>query len=292
MNPQPSRILTLLTDFGLQDVYVGVMKGVIAQIAPDLNVVDLTHQLAPQDLAAARFGLLNAVPYFPDGTVHVAVVDPGVGSRRRAIAVQFTHEFGNGFLVGPDNGLFSGVLEQYGAIAAVELTQSNYWLTPTPSTTFHGRDIFAPVGAHLAGGVPLAELGTAIPLRGSAANASETLIQFPLPPCTVTPAQIEGCIQYIDRFGNLVTNISCDRIPAKPWFVTIPQPSPNPGQEASIQPHPHLKIPSHQTYSDSKPGTLLALIGSHGWVEIAVNQGSAQDRLGLHWGDTIIIIAG
>jgi len=137
------RLITLLSDFGLKDVYVGVMKGVIAQINPGLTVVDLTHQIPPQNIAAARFNLMNAYLYFPVGTVHVAVVDPGVGSHRRGIALQIDA----GFLVGPDNGLFSGVVHQTGVIAAVELTNAQYWWTPTPSTTFHGRDIFAAVGA-------------------------------------------------------------------------------------------------------------------------------------------------
>ncbi|MHC5725640.1 MAG: SAM-dependent chlorinase/fluorinase, partial [Nostoc sp.] len=141
-------LVTLLSDFGDRDVYVGIMKGIIAQINRRLTVVDLTHQIPPQDIAAARFCLMNAYPYFPVGTVHVAVVDPGVGSKRRAIAV----EFAQGFLVGPDNGIFSGVLSQSPAIAAVELTNLNYRRTPQPSKTFHGRDIFAPIAANLASG--------------------------------------------------------------------------------------------------------------------------------------------
>jgi S-adenosylmethionine hydrolase len=144
-------IITLLTDFGESDVYVGVMKGVIAQINPGLTVVDLTHQIPPQNIAAARFSLMNAFPYFPKETVHIAVVDPGVGSERRGIALQLDA----GFLVGPDNGLFTGVLNQNPVIVAVELTNPQYWRTPTPSNTFHGRDIFAAAGAHLASGIAI-----------------------------------------------------------------------------------------------------------------------------------------
>lgn len=125
-------MLTLLSDFGLHDVYVGVMKGVIARINPSLVVVDLTHYIPPQNIAAGRFALMNACSYFPPETVHVAVVDPGVGSGRRGVVV----EFAGGFLVGLDNGLFSGVLSLFPAIAAFELTNSEYWLTPTPSSTF------------------------------------------------------------------------------------------------------------------------------------------------------------
>jgi len=275
---QQNRLLTLLTDFGLQDVYVGVMKGAIAQIAPTLNVVDLTHQIPPQNLVAARFCLLNAVPYFPDGTVHVAVVDPGVGSRRRAIAVQFS----GGFLVGPDNGLFSGVLEQWPAIAAVELTCPDYWRTPSPSHTFHGRDIFAPVGAHLACGVPLDRIGRAI--------APEALISFPIPPYTQTGNHLNGSIQYADRFGNLITNIPSKAVLGQPWSVVVPVANANAETDISLKSSPTLTLPASQTYNDHPPGTPLALVGSHGWVEIAVNQGSAQTQLQLTCGDLIEIL--
>ena len=172
-------VLTLLTDFGLSDCYVGVMKGVIAQVNASLNVIDLTHQIPPQNVALARFALMTAFPYFPVGTVHVAVVDPGVGGTRRAIALAVGEDAAqpSGFLVGPDNGLFSGVLTTYPAIAAVELTEPQYWRSPTPSATFHGRDIFAPVGAYLANGVPLNEVGQSI--------APETLVSLDVPQCSL-----------------------------------------------------------------------------------------------------------
>ena len=256
------QIVTLLTDFGLSDVYVGVMKGVIAQINPALTVIDLTHQIPPQTIAAARFNLMNAYPYFPDGTVHIAVVDPGVGSHRKAIALQLDQ----GFLVGPDNGLFSGVLSQNPVITAVELTNSNYWRTPTPSTTFHGRDIFAAVGAHLASGVPLEELGEWID--------PTTLVQLPIPELIQTEVGIAGCIQYIDYFGNVVTNIPATEVTGKTWSVVI-------GDRI---------IPASQTYSDAALGEVVALIGSHGWVEIAVNSGSAASQLQLDLGNRIEII--
>lgn len=139
------RLITLLTDFGVQDNYVGVMKGIIAQIYPDAKVIDITHEVPPHNLDAANFCLMKAYPYFPAGTVHVAVVDPGVGTKRRAVAI----ELATGFLVGPDNGIFTGVLQEEQIILAVELTKPEYWLPNEPSTTFHGRDIFAPIGAYL-----------------------------------------------------------------------------------------------------------------------------------------------
>lgn len=254
-----NRIITLLSDFGLQDVYVGVMKGVIAQVNPTLTIVDLTHQIPPQNLAAARFNLINAYPYFPAGTVHVAVVDPGVGSHRRAIAIQLSQ----GFLVGPDNGLFSGVLEQYPVMAAVELSNSDYWRTINPSTTFHGRDIFASVGAHLASGLPIESLGEVID--------PNTLVRLDIPTKTLTDDGIIGSIQYVDHFGNLITNIPGAEVDGKTWSVKISD----------------RIIPHTQTYSNCPLGEFVALIGSHGWVEIAVNGGSAQSQLQLDWGDTV-----
>jgi S-adenosyl-L-methionine hydrolase (adenosine-forming) len=249
--PQP--ILTLLSDFGDRDVYVGVMKGVIAQINSQITVVDLTHQIPPQDIATARFCLMNAYSYFPIGTVHVAVVDPGVGSRRRAIAV----EFAQGFLVGPDNGIFSGVLSQTPAMAAVELTNFNYWRTPQPSKTFHGRDIFAPVGANLASGVPLKQLGQEID--------PASLVKLDIGECKQTPTGIVGCIQYIDHFGNLVSNIPGSYVQGKTWCVQVER----------------LTIPGCETYSDVNLGEAIALVGSHGWVEIAINSGNAHLHLQL-----------
>ena len=257
-----NRLVTLLSDFGLSDVYVGVMKGVIAQINSALSVVDLTHQIPPQNIAAARFSLMNAVPYFPKETVHIAVVDPGVGSRRRGVAIQLDA----GFLVGPDNGLFSGVLSKNSVVAAVELTNPYYWRTPSPSTTFHGRDIFAAVGAHLANGVQIELLGEVID--------PTTLVQLGFPERTLTPTGVTGCIQYIDYFGNLVTNIPAADVEGKTWSVVVGT---------------HM-IPASQSYSDRKLGDIVALIGSHGWVEVAVNGGSAQSELQLDTGATVQVL--
>lgn len=254
-----NKLVTLLSDFGLQDVYVGVMKGAIARVDPSLTAIDLTHQIPPQDLAAARFCLLNACPYFPAGTVHVAVVDPGVGSRRRGVAIANSL----GYFVGPDNGIFSGILAQFPATAAVELTNADYWLTPSPSQTFHGRDIFAPVGGAIATGVPLADLGNAI--------APESLTQLPFPQPHIAQQEIVGQIQYIDRFGNLISTIRATAVADRSWWVRL-------GDRL---------IPQSPTYSDRPTGEIVALIGSHNWVEIAVNGGSAASVLGLRVQDSI-----
>lgn len=262
MPDQDCRLITLLSDFGLQDVYVGVMKGVIAQVNPNLVIVDLTHQIPPQNLAVARFSLMNAYPYFPKGTVHVAVVDPGVGSARRAIALQTAE----GFLVGPDNGIFSGVLSQSSVIAAVELINPQYWNSPQPSATFHGRDVFAPVGAHLASRVSLAALGPAI--------APESLVQLSVAACAATDSGVFGMIQAIDHYGNLITNIPGTWVEKKSWVVEI-------GGRI---------VPGGRTYSDSSPKELIGLVGSHGWIEIAVNGGNAQSHLQQKYGSPVKVV--
>ena len=259
-----TRLITLLSDFGLSDAYVAVIKGVIATINPALRVIDLTHQLPPQNILAGQFSLLNAYPYFPAGTVHLAVVDPGVGSSRRAVAIERT----DGFLVGPDNGLFTGLLDQPGT-RVVELTNPAYWRVPQPSQTFHGRDIFAAVAAHLASGLSLLELGD--PLD------PQQLVRLPLATCTTTSTGYLGRVQSIDRFGNLITNIPGAAVAGKAWSVLVGH-------------APDSHIPSCRSYSERAVGEALALVGSHGWVELAVNGGDAQAHLGLGWGDPVQVV--
>lgn len=215
-------MIALLSDFGQQDIYVAVLKGVIAQIHPQIRVLDLTHQIPPHDIAAARFNLINAVAYLPVGTVYIAVVDPGVGSQRRAIAL----ETPQGYFVGPDNGVFSGIWQPDTWIQGVELTHRAYWRTPDPSPTFHGRDIFAPVGAHLACGVPLPHLGRAI--------APESLVVGSILAATATTRGMTGLIQYIDHFGNLITNIPGDWVQGQGWYSRVRS----------------MTIPGCHTYSD------------------------------------------
>ncbi|MBU6229009.1 MAG: SAM-dependent chlorinase/fluorinase [Cyanobacteria bacterium REEB459] len=255
-------MITLMTDFGLQDVYVGVIKGVIASHSPTTPLIDLTHNIAPQDCYGARFQLLNAFPYFPPGTIHLVIVDPGVGGHRRAIAVQLA----GAYLVGPDNGVFSGVCDDYPVLQAVELDRPLYWRTPTPSPTFHGRDIFAPAAAHLAAGVPLTALGTPI--------SPTSLKRLELPPGQPTDRGIEGCIQAIDHFGNAITTLPSSRLDNRPWQVQL---------GATV-------MPGVTTYSSVPEQAPLALVGSHGWIEIALNQGRAEAVLGLKVGQKIQLI--
>ncbi len=254
-------MITLLTDFGLADVYVGIMKGVIAGIHPQAHVIDLTHQVPPQNIALGSFQLGNAYPHFPPGTIHVAVVDPGVGSHRRAIAIQMP----SGILIGPDNGLFSHVLMYEDAIAVVELTNSQYWYSQQPSKTFHGRDIFAPAAAYLAKGLSLQALG---PKRSlSSLTTLPTLY-------TWQPTQNGGIgnIQAIDYFGNLITNIPARELQNSSWTLQVGQ-------------HHINCAPSYTTTED--PPTLKALIGSHGWLEIALPNGSAHQILNSKIGDQV-----
>ncbi|BAD79018.1 hypothetical protein syc0828_c [Synechococcus elongatus PCC 6301] len=258
-----SRLLTLLTDFGSQDSYVGAMKGVIYSLCPQATLVDLCHEVPAQDVAAGRWQLLQAVPYFPAGSVHLAVVDPDVGSDRRAVVI----ETAIGLLIGPDNGLWSGVLSRFPAQRAVSLTNPNYWQSPQPDPTFHGRDIFAPAAAHLLNGVPLTELG---PLIDPA--SLQTLIES-------HPQRSDqgwqGQIQAIDRFGNLITNLPAEL-----------------GQTAAGLIWGDRWLPLARTYSEVAIGELLVLAGSHGYLEIAQRNGSAQQTLAANMGAVVRLVCG
>jgi S-adenosyl-L-methionine hydrolase (adenosine-forming) len=254
--------IALLTDFGLADGYVGTIEGVIACINPQIRTIHLSHDIPPQNVAAASFCLANCYDYLPSRTVYLAIVDPEVGSSRRGIAV----ETDRGYLVAPDNGLLTGVLQKSPAIEAVELTNREYWRAPQPSSTFHGRDIFASVAAHLANGIPIELLGQSID--------PDSLKKLELQKIETTTTGIKGSIQYIDRFGNLITNIPAKTIEGKSWCVRI---------KDSV-------ISQVDTYSSLDRGSPLALISSSGWLEIAINSGSASSSLDLSWGDTIELI--
>ncbi len=257
--------ITLLTDFGLQDEYVGVMKGVILGIAPQAQIVDLTHAIPAQDILQGALALQRAASYFPPGTVHLAVVDPGVGTPRRPLAARL----GAYFFVGPDNGLLTPLLAQSeaqaGAVYYVHLDRPEYWLAQV-SRSFHGRDIFAPVAAHLANGVPLLALGTSIhnPVR----------LEIPLP--RRMPWGWEASVIHIDRFGNLATDLRREHIAAQQVLrIRI--------LGAEIQ---GLSV----AYGDRQPGELAALIDSGGWLSIALVNGSAAERLGATVGCKVDIL--
>ncbi len=250
-------LITLLTDFGLKDHFVGVMKGVIAAIAPRARVIDITHQVDPYQLCQARFLLAQSWPYFPPRTIHVVVVDPGVGSERRPILV----ETQNHLFVGPDNGIFSDLLD-LPATKIRHIANARLFL-PNVSATFHGRDIFAPVAAHLAAGVAASRVGPLIAdaLRQSSAGAVRT-----------SDRTWTGQVVCVDRFGNLITNLSLADFPdlARHRFV--------------------LKLGSAElsglaaNYASGPSGKPIAVAGSSGCLEIAISRDSAALRMGLGCG--------
>jgi S-adenosyl-L-methionine hydrolase (adenosine-forming) len=259
----PPPIITLLTDFGRRDAYVGIMKGVILGLNPQARLVDLSHEVPPQDIWAGALVLQSAWRYFPPRTIHLAVVDPGVGSGRRALAAAVAGQF----LVGPDNGLTSLVFRNQTALRAVKLENPDYFL-PEVSATFHGRDIFAPVAAHLSLGVPLTALGPGLsdPVR----------LAFPEP--VFGAGEVAGEIIARDHFGNLISNISFELLQSRLQ-----------GRSASLRVKGRVIEQVASTYSAVPPGALLALGGSHGYLEIACRQGSAAQVLGAGPGDRILV---
>jgi hypothetical protein len=248
-------IVTLITDFGLKDWYVGAMKGSILQVNPRCQIIDVTHQIAPQGIQEAAFVLKNCYSFYPAGTVHVVVVDPGVGTRRRAVVLRQ----GGHFFVGPDNGVFTFILNDFKETEGVEITRKKYFNFPL-SATFHGRDLFAPVAGHLSLGLNPVRLGP--PLHHF------EKISWPKP--QIRGNKIQGSILWVDAFGNLITNLSSlvygplmedrpIRIQGKGWRID--------------------RI-THN-YGEGLAGQPMALFGSTGFLELAVNQGCAREILGL-----------
>ncbi len=261
----PCGVLTLLTDFGLKDHFIGVMKGVITNIAPQTNMIDISHQIRPQNVQEGARMLAEAAPYFPAGTVHVAVVDPGVGTSRRAIAARI----GNMFYVAPDNGLLTPLLEaaeeKGEKIEVVNLDRSEYWL-PDPSHSFHGRDIFSPIGAHLVNGIPLRTLGTPI----------DDPVRLTLPKAVQIGNGWEAEVTWVDTFGNLSTNMKVDQLPANKSDLKISI------ADAMIE-------GIRETFGAAEPGDLVAIIDSSGSLAIAVVNGNAAERLGADLGTDVFI---
>lgn len=244
-----SHIIALLTDFGYTDPFVGMMKGVILGIDPQARLIDLTHQIEPGDIVGGALALKQSLAYFPPGTVFLGVVDPGVGSGRAPVLV----ESGERFLVGPDNGLFYPAVE--GAEFSVWRLDNPVYHLPRVSSTFHGRDIFAPVSAHLSRGVPPKELGSSLP----------GLLRLELPQPEREGNLLKGEVIQVDRFGNLLTNLTeADLGGEKIKTIRVR------GVEIA-------GLSSH--YSQVPPGGLLALMSSFSRLEIAANQGSAASIL-------------
>jgi S-adenosylmethionine hydrolase len=253
-------IITLTTDFGLRDPFAGIMKGVILGICPEARLVDLTHDIPAHDVLAGALALESAVSYFPVGTVHLAVVDPGVGSARRALAVaSLGHLF-----VGPDNGLLTFALVP-GAWEAVALEARQFRL-PSVSQTFHGRDVFAPAAAHLASGVSLDALGPRI----------TDPVRLALPECRAEGADVIGEVIGADRFGNLLTSITAAAVQRL-----------DPGREVDVTVGDRPVGGLARSYADGRPEAPAAILGSQGRVEIFVRNGSAASVLGAGRGTPV-----
>jgi S-adenosyl-L-methionine hydrolase (adenosine-forming) len=260
----PHPIITLLTDFGTRDAYVGSLKGVILGLNPSAVLVDLSHEVPPQNIRAGALLLSAATPFFPLGTVHLAVVDPGVGSPRRALAARCR----GCFWVGPDNGLFHLVFRQASDLTIISLDNSAFF-RPRVSATFHGRDIFAPVAAHLSLGVDLLDLGTQI----------TDPVPLDCPDPKFGPQAMRGEIMYIDQFGNLVSNIGMEALVG--WVGE---------HNFKLKLGPLCLTGLASTYTDVAPGEFLALEGSHGFLEIACAMANAARRLQVEVGLAIEII--
>jgi S-adenosylmethionine hydrolase len=259
-------VISIMTDFGLKDGNVGVMKGVIWGICPEARIADLSHTITPQNVVEASLILARSAPFFPEGTVNLVVVDPGVGTERRAMAARV----GKSYFVGPDNGIITLWLEQSRATGAsaqfVTLDRPEYWLAEI-SHVFHGRDIFAPVAAHLARGVPLAEVGTGFD--------NPILLALPVP--SRSQNVWTGEVIHVDHFGNIASNIRLEHIDAD-----LPK-APN----MIVQVGPTRIDGLVQTFGERPAGSLVALVGSTGNLIVSVVNGSAAERLAIKVGDTI-----
>ncbi|MBX5455986.1 MAG: SAM-dependent chlorinase/fluorinase [Thermogemmatispora sp.] len=262
-------VIALMTDFGLRDGFVGIMKGVIAGIVPQAQLIDISHEIAAQNVAAGAWLLSTAYRYFPAGSVFLCVVDPGVGSQRRAIAL----EAGDWFFVGPDNGLFSYVLAEQPLRQVVALENPAYRL-PAVSTTFHGRDIFAPAAAHLARGVPLADFGPLL--------TPDSLQRLDLSQPRREGGRIEARVIYIDHFGNLVTSIPLTLVPD---LFTAP------GVRLLI-PGRHLTIERRQPFfaGEAGEGEPFVYSDSAGYVGVAIRNGNAAATLGIAVGEAVTLV--
>lgn len=259
----PKPIITLTTDFGLQDYYVGALKGVMLNIAPDVRLVDISHDVPPQDIMAGAWVMQNAAPLYPKNTVHLVVVDPGVGTERKAIALKIEGHY----FVGPDNGIFS-LLAKNNTFQAIHLTNKDYWRS-APSNTFHGRDIFAPVAAHLSTGVDLNELGEPI----------DELETYRWASPIADKDGLQGWILHVDKFGNLITNLSASIIDE-----VVEE------KEVKIYVGNTILTDIVTTFGSVVEGEPAAYIGSSGMLEIAINKGDAQEMLGIKKGAQISLV--
>ena len=258
-----SGIVTLITDFGYKGEYVGSMKGAILNVNPRCQIIDITHQITPQNIIEASWVLKNSFAFFPQGTVHLVVVDPGVGSTRQPIVLVKKGDI----FVGPDNGVFTPVLEGAGRNEGYEISRKKLFLFPL-SATFHGRDIFAPVAGYLSMGYPLKRVGPAL----------KDFVRIHWPQPQLQKGKLLGQILWGDSFGNQITNISRE---AYGELLT--------NRQIMIRGKGWQIHRIHRTYSENESGKPMALFGSSGLLEIAVNQGCAGKQLGLGAGDAVTV---
>lgn len=272
MPSQASRrpTIALLTDFGYRDHYAGVMKGVIATRAPEARVIDLTHGIAPQSIIEGAIVLRESWPYFPPRTIFLAVVDPGVGTGRSAIAIETR---AGARLVGPDNGLLWMAANAAGIKRIVKLTERQYRLAKV-SSTFHGRDVFAPAAAYLARGVRATALGPAV--------ASIEKLEIPAP--TRAPRELRGEVIYVDGFGNLITNF--DRARVDEFSASFP------GKSLSVRLNRSAAMQIVDAYGRARKGAPLAIFSSFGLLEVAVREGNAASRFAASAGTPVSLRAG
>ena len=274
-----SKIITLITDFGQNDSYVGSLKGVILSINPSVTLVDISHEVTPYNVIEAGFLLGRTSGYFPPGTIHLTVVDPGVGSSRKPLALVTPSKM----FIGPDNGIFSQILSEQknygnfpindqglnqrpcfvsgGGVRAYHLSNPDFWLQPV-SRTFHARDIFAPVAAYLSLGINPNLMGEEI----------QSLENLELPVIGRSESRITGSVIIVDRFGNLITNIEPSLLGAQKFVIVIKD---------------YVISGLSESYSQGTP--LLAIIGSHGFIEIAVKEGNASGYLGVGVGEGVLV---
>jgi S-adenosylmethionine hydrolase len=263
------RFITFLTDFGLRDDFVGTCHGVMKRIAPDVQIIDITHGIAPQAVLQGALTLANTLPFMPEG-VHLAVVDPGVGGSRRALALR---DEGGRIYVGPDNGLLIPAAEKLGGIAeAHELANPDYALESV-SRTFHGRDLFSPAAAHLALGVPLADLGPPID--------PDALARIELPQPDVGTTRIHCTVVSIDRFGNVQLNLERSHLEQ----VGI---VPGTRIELQVGPERYYAVAA-RTFADARPGDIILFEDAYRNLSIAINGGDAASMFGLKEGQDVRI---
>ena len=263
-------IVTLTTDFGTQDGYVAAIKGAMLSVAPEVRFVDVTHEVPPQDVMGAAFVMRQAIGHFPEGTIHLGVVDPGTGGSRRPLAARFRPPGSDRehIFVGPDNGLLSLITDDP-PVRTVVLDQPNRWRSTRASETFHGRDIFAPVAAHLASGVPLRDVGTP--------TEEIATLRWALP--RADEQGVEGWVVHVDRYGNCITNIPRETVDAH-----------RAGRDVSVYAGSTIIRGMNASYGDVTDTEPVAVFGSSGSLEVGVNRGNASTLLSLYRGTAIRLV--